>query len=797
MQGMTHHTEPWASVVAIESEPRIRVVGHDGTLQRSSEKRPDYKDAGRAWHLVGPSTRQAAAAYTPTVRMHIGVRGFHRHNAPTMDATYRMSTLSRDDEQDSAPAARDFSTLFDFLPVGAYRSTPDGRMLRANPALVQLNGYTTEAAFVAAVADIGAESYADPQRRQLFRETLERDGFVRSFVSEALRHRTRDRIWVSENAHLVRDAQGRVQFFEGTVEDITERVRAEAELRQRDEIWKLALESTGDGVWDWNIAQNTAVLSPRCQEMYGYARDTLRGQVARLDERTHPDDVAQMLRDRQDHLDGLVPAYINEHRVLCADGTWKWVLTRGMVISRAADGTALRMVGTHTDITQRKETEVLVWHQAHFDALTSLPNRRMLHDRLSQQMLRCDRQREHDHELLAVLFIDLDHFKEVNDTLGHAGGDRLLVEAAHRLTRCVRATDTVARMGGDEFTVLLPALHDAREVERIVQSILTEMAREFVIGHERAFVTASIGLTFYPGEARSVDDLLRQADQALYLAKRGGRNGFGYFTPALQEGAQQRARLAHDLRQALPEQQLALEYQPIIELASGRVHKAEALLRWRHPVRGAVSPAEFVPIAESNGLIIEIGEWVFLQAAAQVQAWRALLAADFEIAVNKSPVQFHRPQPAQQAWQDQVAALQLPAGAIAVEITEGLLLDPGTRVAEQLVDLRAKGLAVSLDDFGTGYSSLAYLQRYDIDYLKIDRSFVQGLAPQSNQLALCKAMIVMAHQLGIAVIAEGVETESQRALLAEAGCDYAQGFLYAPSMPPERFEAWLAERRAR
>jgi diguanylate cyclase (GGDEF)-like protein/PAS domain S-box-containing protein len=716
-----------------------------------------------------------------------------------MDAHHCNSTPARDDAPDRAHATRDFSTLFDFLPIGAYRSTPQGQLLCANPALVQLNGYATEAELIAAIHDIGSECYVTPQARQDFCEALERDGFVRSFITEAYRHKTRERVWVNENAHMVRGAQGRAQFYEGTVEDITERAQAAAELRQRDEIWKLALESTGDGVWDWNIGQDTAALSQRCLEMYGYGAEALHGQSPKLDERTHPDDLAQMLRDRQAHLDGVAPAYVNEHRVRCADGSWKWILTRGMVISRSADGTPLRMVGTHTDITQRKENEALIWHQAHFDALTGLPNRRMLHDRLAQQMLHCDRHREHayDGKLLAVLFIDLDHFKEVNDTLGHAGGDRLLVEAAQRLTRCVRATDTGARMGGDEFTVLLPALHGAREVERIVQAILAEMAREFLIGPERAFVTASIGLTFYPGEARNVDDLLRQADQALYLAKGTGRNGFAYFTPALQEGAQQRARLAHDLRLALAGQQLSVHYQPIVALATGRVLKAEALLRWHHPTRGAVSPAEFVPIAEANGLIVEIGEWVFLQAARQALAWRTSLAPDFQVAINKSPVQFHRPQSKRRSWMERIATLRLPAGAVTVEITEGLLLDPGTEVAQHLVDLRASGLTVALDDFGTGYCSLAYLQRYDIDYLKIDRSFVHGLAPRSNDLALCKAMIVMAHQLGIAVIAEGVETEAQRALLAKAGCDYAQGFLFSPALAPEQFEAWVAEHNAR
>ena len=692
----------------------------------------------------------------------------------------------------STHATADFTTLFDFLPIGAYRSSPDGRQIRANLAQVRLNGYDSEAELIAAVHDIASEWYVDPLRRANFRDLLERDGFVRSFVSEVHRHKTRERIWVNENAHVVRDAAGAILFYEGTVEDITERVTAEAEMRRRDEIWKLALESTGDGVWDWDLVSGVALLTRRCLEMYGFVASEVRGDPAYLDQRTHAEDIAQTLRARQLHLDGVTLSYVNERRILCRDGRWKWVLERGTVIRRDAQGRPQRMVGTHTDITQRKEAELLIWRQANFDTLTGLPNRRMLRDRLAQHILLCDR----DHLQLAVLFIDLDHFKEVNDTLGHAYGDRLLVEAAQRLARCVRTSDTLARMGGDEFTLVLPDLHGTREVERIVQNVLHTLAAEFRFGEDRAFVTASVGITFYPGDASNVDDLLRQADQALYVAKGAGRNRFGYFTPALQEGALQRARVANDLHGALHDGQFRVEYQPIVALATGLVAKAEALLRWHHPQRGPISPAEFVPIAEANGLIIGIGEWVLREAAQQVLAWREQLHPDFQISVNKSPVQFHRADAERTVWGQQLAALRLPRRALMVEITEGLLLDPGSDVAQHLQALRSAGIGVSLDDFGTGYSSLSYLQQYDIDFIKIDKSFVGGLAPGSNDLALCKAMIVMAHQLGIQVIAEGVETAAQRDLLAEAGCDYAQGFLFARAMEPARFEAWLSASRA-
>ncbi|NVO08206.1 MAG: EAL domain-containing protein, partial [Rhodoferax sp.] len=481
---------------------------------------------------------------------------------------------------------------------------------------------------------------------------------------------------------------------------------------------------------------------------------------------------------------GLVPTYHNEHRVRCKDGNWKWVLSRGMVISRDAQGAPLRMVGTHTDITERKNAEALIRQQAFFDTLTGLPNRRMLRDRLEQEIRHCKR----DIHQLAILFIDLDHFKEVNDTLGHESGDQLLVEAGRRIRSCVRDSDTVARMGGDEFTVILTDISNTDHLEPLLQKILRSMDALFQLGDEQVFVSASIGITLYPLDATDIEDLFKNADQALYVAKGEGRNRFSFFTPALQEAAQTRVRLASDLRAALSDNQFRVLYQPIVELATGSIHKAEALIRWQHPKRGLVSPAAFIPIAESSGLIVDIGEWVFQQAAAQVQKWRHKLHPEFQISVNRSPVQFRHADSGQASWGMQMQAMGLPGEALVVEITEGLLLDTNEVVGEQLLALGDAGIKVSLDDFGTGYSSLAYLQKFDIDFIKIDQSFVRHLIPDSTDLALCRAIIVMAHALGMQVIAEGVETAQQRDLLTEAGCDYGQGYLFARPIDAQEFE---------
>jgi diguanylate cyclase (GGDEF)-like protein/PAS domain S-box-containing protein len=685
--------------------------------------------------------------------------------------------------------------LFDRLPIGAYRSTPAGRQLRANAALVRLNGYASEEEMLAATNDLERGWYIHPGRRQLFKALIDRDGQVTDFVSEVYRHKTRERIWVRETAYAVRDAQGQMVYYEGTVEDITERHLAANALADSETRWRLALDAAGDGVWDWRVQTGEEFYSDRLLHMFGFKRGELAHSVAALDERTHPDDLAQMAVDREAHFSGRTPTYVNEHRVRCKDGSWKWVLSRGMVVSRDAQGQPLRMIGTHTDITQRKHAEELIWHQAHIDALTGLPNRRMLRQRLNEALAHA-RQTE---SALAVVFMDLDNFKQVNDTLGHHEGDALLVEAAHRIQQHMGRTDTLARMGGDEFTLVLAGLPAGADPVALLgprlDGLLDALQQPYLLGQSEVFVSASMGLAMYPADASQIEDLLRHADQALYAAKGAGRNRWCVFTPAMQAAAQWRARLDADLRTALEAGQLSVVYQPIVNMLSGRVCKAEALLRWHHPELGAISPAQFIPVAETSGQILALGDWVFTQAAHQVRHWRSVLDAEFQVSVNKSPVQCHRSPALSSRWVDELAQMGLPCSSLCIEITEGLLLDTHPDVTRHLGELRAAGMTVSLDDFGTGYSSLTYLQKLDIDCLKIDQSFVRNLSPGSTDLTLCKAIIAMAHELGMQVVAEGVETEQQHQLLMEAGCDHGQGYWYGRPMPPAQFEAWVRARQ--
>lgn len=686
------------------------------------------------------------------------------------------------------------SLLFEHLPIGAYRSTPAGKQIRANRALVQLNGYDNEAEMLAATTQLDVDWYVQAGRRATFKALMQEHGSVVNFVSEVFRHKTRERIWVRENAYCIRNAEGEVLFYEGTVEDISDSLAAQTALAESEARWRMALEAAGDGVWDWNIQTGEELHSDGLLRMLGYQADELAPDLLSLDKLTHPDDRARMAQDREAHLSGRAPTYVNEHRLLCKDGRWKWVLSRGMIVARDADGKPSRMVGTHTDISSSKQAQSLIWQESNLDALTGLPNRRLLRQELDMAM----GQAALDGYALALAFIDLDHFKQVNDNLGHDSGDQLLIQVAQRIRNAAGSDCTVARMGGDEFTLLFHAMPQDQlrpeQLEPRLNAVLTAIGQGFELRGQTVFVTASIGVSHFPGDALQVEDLFKHADQALYSAKGAGRNRLCFFTAALQDAAQQRARLDTDLRQALSKKQMQVVYQPIVTLATGEVHKAEALLRWQHPELGPISPAKFIPIAETSGLILPLGDWVFEQATQQVMAWREAFAPHFQISVNKSPAQFNQETQHTDHWIEQMRRLGLPGTAIAVEITEGLLLDINSPVANHLGALRRAGMVVSLDDFGTGYSSLSYLQKLDIDFLKIDQSFVRNLEPDSTAHSLCKAMIVMAHELGMEVVAEGVETEAQRHLLMQAGCDHAQGFLFSKPMAPADFAAWMGRR---
>ena len=451
-------------------------------------------------------------------------------------------------------------------------------------------------------------------------------------------------------------------------------------------------------------------------------------------------------------------------------------------------GVIERYVAIFYDITEKKKSDELIWQQANFDRLTKLPNRNMFQNSLQQELFKSVSENHN----LALLLIDLDLFKEINDTLGHEIGDLLLQEAARRIRENVSESDIVARLGGDEFSVILLNIHDISFVDDTAQKICEILAKPYFVNKEEVYLTGSIGITLAPADGVKIDVLMKNADQAMYVAKKKGRNGFSYFTKSLQDAAQVRLRLINDLRKALDKNQFKLYYQPIIDFSTEKICKIEALIRWFHPERGIINPVDFIYLTEETGLINEIGDWVFKEATKKLFYWNTRFNNQYQISVNLSPVQFkYENKKFLDGWLKHIDDLGLDGSRVILEITEGLLLNPENQITERLTEFRKAGFSIAIDDFGTGYSSLAYLKKFDIDYLKIDRSFVNNMDTDSNDIALSEAIIVMAHKLGLQVVAEGIEKEEQKLILIAADCNYAQGFYYSKPLSEEDIESLL------
>lgn len=553
-----------------------------------------------------------------------------------------------------------------------------------------------------------------------------------------------------------------------------------AALERSEERFRRIVHTAEEGIWEIDAQARTSFVNPKMAQMLGYPIEAMLDQplTAFMDEEGRAILERNIARRQQ----GLAERH--EFKFLKRDGSALWATLATNPIFDGG-GHYIGALALVSDITASRQSSELLWQQANFDLLTGLPNRHMFQDRLGQEIKKAAR----EGQFLALLLIDLDGFKQVNDTLGHAQGDLLLAEAAQRIAACVRASDTLARLGGDEFTMILSGLEHVSSVERVAQNVISNLAQPFLLGEETAYISGSVGISLYPTDAQAPEDLLRHADQAMYAAKNGGRNRYSYFTPDLQQAAQARLQATLDLRQALAAGQFELHYQPIVHLASGRVGRAEALLRWRHPQRGLLAAQEFLPAAESSGLMLEIGDWVFRQAARQAQAWQAQLGAAFQVSINLSPMQCRGEAALYQDWVAYAQSLGLAPRSLVVEVAEALLLDGAAQAGERLDQLRAMGVQVALDNFGTGYSSLAHLKDFPIDYLKLDGSFVRDLVADSGELALCEALVVMGHKLGLQVVAEGVENSAQHALLTAIGCDHAQGFHYAGALPAAELSA--------
>lgn len=524
-----------------------------------------------------------------------------------------------------------------------------------------------------------------------------------------------------------------------------------------------------------------------------YANKTLSKLLNKPIEEIIGSDIAELCpelaRQLKQHID-LVTATRQPHvgEVMCRALPNQIVTYRNVLIPVIRDGGGISsFTGTARNISELKASEELIAHNAYHDFLTDLPNRLLFRDRLKQEVKHAQR----SGRPLALLYIDLDGFKEVNDRYGHPEGDIVLQEAAQRIARCVRASDTVARLGGDEFIVMLTEVARISHVEVLAQDILRTLTRPFSIQATDVRLSGSIGVTLYPQDATIPDDLVRNADQAMFVAKKAGRNRFSFFTPEMREAAWARLQVIDDLRQALARQQLSVFYQPIVELSSGAIVKAEALVRWQHPRDGLVLPSAFIALAEEAGLIGDIGAFVLEEVVERADRWSKIRKTPFQISVNKSPVEFMdrnlmRP--------DDPALLRFQSAAdqVAVEITEGVMLNDSPAIRDKLLMLKQAGVQLAIDDFGVGYSSMMYLKKFSVDFLKIDQSFVKDLMANFESRVFVETIIMMAHHLGLKVIAEGIETADQCTWLKLAGCDYGQGFLFSEAIAADRFEQLLA-----
>ena len=570
--------------------------------------------------------------------------------------------------------------------------------------------------------------------------------------------------WYEAVGEALKDESGQAYRMAGSHKNITSRMAAEENLN----LANLVFENSGEAIIVTDASGRIERVNPAFCFITGYEQEDI------VDKPFH---ILGSRKSKPDLIEGFISSVTNH-------GYWSgevWAKRRNgehfaisIIVNSIKDNdkNVIRYIGAFTDITDKKQTQELIWQQAHYDTLTQLLNRNSFTQYLNNAVKSKDP--------FALLFIDLDHFKQVNDTLGHKTGDELLQQAADRLKHCVRGSDIVSRFGGDEFTVILSNIDNETNITRVCHEIIHQLAKPFQLNEEQAYISASIGITQYPQDSKKVEDLYKFADQAMYDAKHAGRNRFSFFTQALQEKAESQRKISSDLRVALEKNQFKLLYQPIISLTDNRIQKAEALIRWTHPERGNISPADFIPVAEDNGLIIEIGDWVFKQAAMQVKVWQKHYNPNFQISINKSPVQFYNGDSRmQENWSEFLATINLAGKSITVEITEGLLLDGVAVVKDKLTDFHDTGMEISLDDFGTGYSALGYLKKFNIDYIKIDQSFVKNIEFDAYDLILCETIISMSHKLGKKVIAEGIENENQKKLLIEAGCDFGQGYLFS------------------
>lgn len=575
-------------------------------------------------------------------------------------------------------------------------------------------------------------------------------------------------------------------------------------LQKSETRYALASKGANDGLWDWDFSNEEIFFSKKCLEILD-VEETAGYQSMRNCwlNKIHQNEVEGVVEQFQNHLKGKTNHFQNEHRIRLGNGDYRWVLARGLAF-RDENGRAIRIAGSLTDITERKNAEIKLAYDSVHDSLTNLPNRKFLMERLKRSLERTQKDKKY---LFAVLFIDLDRFKVINDTMGHQTGDEILLKIADKLNYLIRPKDMVARLGGDEFVILVENIKDHDQVVKIAERIITALKRPMMHKNKDFYLSASIGIAFSSHDYNIPDNLVRDADIAMYSAKIKGKGRYEVFEKQMLSGAVSYLQIQNDLHRAVENNELTLFYQPIVSLTTQSLVGFESLVRWIHPVHGLIPPMEFIPIAEENGLILPIGKWVLRESCRQLKEWQqnCKLPQKLFISVNISAKQIDRGTVIKDVTEI-LAETNLSPEFLKLEITESTLMKNKDRAIETVSGLRKMGVKISIDDFGTGYSSLSYLHNFAIDTLKVDRSFVQRIGVPDEKTEIIQTIITLAANLGVEVIAEGVETEEQLQFLRDNNCSFGQGYYYSrpvnslsatdliTKLSEDQFEFFLNER---
>ncbi len=675
-----------------------------------------------------------------------------------------------------------FRTFFEMAGAGAAEVDPaTGGFMKVNDRFCTITGYSREELLTMTFRDI---THPDDQEADKSNFKLLVNGEL-SIQREEKRYIRKGGqvVWVYVSGAVVRDAGGKPVRAIGIIQDITEQKKAEQALRFSEERFKFTMDAAELGVWDMNLSDRSIWRSRRYDQIFGYAEPLPRWNADAFLEHVLPEDREAVDRNLQEALTGTQECNI-ECRIRRADGAVCWIWVRG----RIADGEAgqKRMLGIVLDITRHKQLEDDIKHMAQHDVLTGLPNRRLFQEIIAVEAADAKRYGKK----LAILFLDLDHFKDVNDTLGHEAGDELLKEAAEKIRSTIRGSDTLARIGGDEFNVLLADFSQIGDISDVVGKIADCFRSPFLVAGQEVTVTASIGVSIYPDDSEEIDSLLRYADRAMYRAKEWGRNTYQFYNAMNTAGPSERMKLEKRLRQSLARKEMVVYYQPQLNLETRRMESAEALVRWRHPDLGILEPKEFIQAARDTGYISDIDAWVLKNVCEQLKTWRDAGLPEIRITVNVSARGFHSPGFVNTV-RDIIAKTGVPASSLSLEITESMAMSNLDRSISRANELVALGVHLSIDDFGTGNSLMMNLRKLSIDKLQIDKSFVQNIATDADDRAIVNAVTSMARSMSIRTVAEGVETKDQLERLHEAGCQEIQGYLFSKPLPADAFERFM------